>query len=84
MRPPLQVIFAAKTMGAEKKPRKTVIPSNHGYPGKRKGMSKKQFGELNSEFVSEHEDSEKSPLQLRTARERKGFEAQVRRGLKAF
>lgn len=63
--------------------RETVIPSNRGYSGQKKGISKKPFAEHNSEFVSEHEEAEKSP-QLRTTRKRNKLEETVKRLLKAF
>lgn len=43
----------------------------------KKGISKKPFAEHNSEFVSEHEESEKSPPVLRRARKRNELEGKV-------
>lgn len=80
-KPPLPLIFAAEAMGSEQQLQKLLHPVITDVQGK-KGTSKEPFAEHNSEFVSEHEEAEESPPQLRTARRRNELEEKVKRGLK--
>lgn len=57
-------ISAAETVGSEQQLQNPLYPVTTDIQGK-KGISKKPFAEHNSEFVSEHEEAEESPPQLK-------------------
>lgn len=65
--------------------RKTLLPGSCEFPGKRRGIiKKKKKAELNSQFVSENEEADKSPLWFRLARQKNRLTRQMQRILKAF